>query len=81
MLSPDGSSELALAFHHTSTLFIFLPSPQFREFIDCQVLATLKETPGGEFTHKSKAPISCHLAQDFFFFFYHLVLGTMRKRG
>lgn len=44
----DGSSEFALACHHTRTLFIFLPSPQFREFIDGPGFNGSEKTSGGE---------------------------------
>lgn len=76
----DGSSEFALACHHTRTLFIFLPSPQFREFIDGPGFNGSEKTSGGEFPHKSKTAISHHPAQDSSLF-HRLALGTMWKRG
>ena len=67
VLQPDGSSELAFAFHHWNTLFIFLPSPQFREFMDGPGFTNSEKTSGAAFTQESKTLASCHLAQDIFF--------------
>lgn len=63
-----GGSELAFAFHHRSTLCMFLASPrfgEFAEFVDCPGFPnSKKKTSGGEFTHRWNAPTSGHPAQD-----------------
>lgn len=74
---PDGGSELAFAFHRRSTLFIFLPSPQFREFTDCPGFPNSEKLQVGSSHTDGKHQHQVTLPKTV----YCLALGTMDETG